>query len=208
MPPTDEPRLGPETSRRLGELTNFTLQSSAAGEFLVSDKTQSMAPLLWGGESLQWRRAERGPRWGDVVLFLFETESVRAEGPGVIAHRVIWRRSDGVVVTKGDNRPDPDRERVRPEQIFGVAVGVRRANSVVDLTGGGPRLYAVAAAGWSVVGAVLHAIGAALDAVPRKLVPGWGDRRLWRAAAWGVQRLGRRALHALLYRPCHREQEV
>lgn len=200
MAPVDEPDA--DLARRVAA-AGFAGQVLAAleeGAITVSDASQSMAPLLIGGEQLRWRRSAGTPRRGDLVVF--------AQGAGLTVHRVLGRPRGGRLPTKGDHRPNPDEPQVAAVDVIGVVAEFRRDDTIVSLTTAGARVYATLAWTCSALGALLHRAAAAGDRVLGRLAPPLRDRWLLRAPAWWLQRAGQRVLHALLFRACHSRREA
>jgi hypothetical protein len=180
-------------------LTREALGSLAQGSIVVSSASRSMVPLFRGGERIHWRRPASPPRRGDVLIFV--------HNPGPVVHRVVGRYRDGLR-TKGDGRPGPDVQPVLPGEIVGVVEAVETGGRRFALTGGGARAYALAVTACSLGGWALHAVAVKGDAVLRRALPGWGDRRFFRAPAWWVQHGAQQVLHAALFRACHRGAAV
>lgn len=178
-------------------LTAQALGSLSGGTIEVSRRTQSMAPLFHGGERLAWRRPERTPRVGDLLLYL--------QRPGPIVHRVLARRRgpEGRFRTKGDARPMRDLADVRDGEVLGVVIAFERDGEVFSLEGRGPRRYATAAALVSRAGDVGFRAASLGDSILRRPLFFLGDRRYLRRPAWSLQWLSQRALHRLLFRACH-----
>ena len=122
--------------------------------------------------------------------------------PGPVVHRVIGHRG-GALVTKGDNRPAPDRANRRPPRSTATTTPTTSPGTTSSTSGAGPRLYALGAAAISLAGGWGYRLASVVDAVLRRLVPGAGDVRLARPVAWFVQRGVRAAFHVLFFRPCH-----
>lgn len=121
----------------------------------------SMRPALRPGTVLLTAHADPADlRRGDIVLVADPADHGRR-----YAHRVVGRRSNGRLVTRGDALAHPDAQPVGPEAVVGVA---RLAVPLV----GRPALWArqghwAPFAGWSLV--TLSAV--ALIAVPRRRAP-------------------------------------
>lgn len=83
--------------------------------------SNSMAPLL-SADNVVLEKVAESP--GDVFvgdIIIFEQDGIR------IIHRVIeigWDESGWYAITKGDNNPQPDSEKVRFGQIRGLVVGI------------------------------------------------------------------------------------
>jgi len=91
---------------------------------------RSMWPALRTHDLIEVAEAgERGVRRGDVAVFRV------AERPGIVVHRVL-RAGRAGLVTRGDNAREPDEWLVRPCDVVGVAVAVRRGSRRVRLVGG------------------------------------------------------------------------
>lgn len=86
------------------------------GAFLREITTWSMAPTLVPGDLARFARSSERPRPGEIWAF----ESLAHRGQH-IAHRVLWRRADGFVLTKGDNLLRPDGW-IAPDRFFGPAL--------------------------------------------------------------------------------------
>lgn len=179
------------------ELAKDALSGLSEGEIAVSGATQSMAPMLRGGETLRFKRPRSTPRFGDVVLFM--------EKPGPVVHRVVGRRRDGALRTKGDARAAADVRPVAADDVLGVVVGFADASGTTcELTGAGARVYAVGAALLSQAGRAVHLGASVADALLRRTLPGYGDRRLFRAPLEALQRGAQVLLYTVLFRPLHR----
>ena len=179
-------------------LTAQALESLSCGTIEVSRATQSMAPLLLGGERLAWGRTESTPRTGELLLYL--------QRPGPIVHRVVGRAAGGSWRTKGDNRPICDLLSVSEREVLGRIVAFERGGEVFALEGRGARCYARAAAFLSRAGDLGYRAAALGDAVLRRALFFLGERargEILRRPAWWAQRLSQRALHGLLFGACH-----
>ena len=190
----DDGAASPEQRLAVIELTRQALACLQDGTITVSGGSLSMFPLFSGGERLHWRRPRGRVRVGAVLIFV--------QNPGPVVHRVIGRTRGGLR-TKGDGRPGPDRDPVRPDDVLGVVESFEKSGQRFDLTGTRPRVFTLVTVSCSLVGWGVHAVAAAADAVLCRTVPRWGDRRLFRAPAWFLQRQAQRLLHGLLFRPCH-----
>jgi hypothetical protein len=73
-----------------------------------------------------------GERDGDII-------ATRWNGRGVV-HRVIGRRPDGSLVTRGDNNPRPDSFVTTEENYVGVVIGYEKPGAVGELVAPAPRL--------------------------------------------------------------------
>ena len=72
----------------------------------------SMRPSIQPGDVLVYEgRSDAEP--GDVVVF-------RSSGGSLVAHRVLRVLAHGLLVTRGDANPVPDRRCVEPENVEGV----------------------------------------------------------------------------------------
>lgn len=192
------------------QLVRDALRAVPGGRMPVSGATRSMAPFLRGGDEIVWRRAEGVPRVGDVVLFFRDAPARpdasladRLRDGGLTVHRVIARRRDGRLVTKGDGLPGADARPPARSDLLGLVVAVVRRGRRYALDGAGARLYARVAAGVSRCGALLFGAATRVDAVAARVVPALGGRWLLRRPAWWLQRAvqggwylaGFRALH-------------
>ncbi len=177
------------------DLTRQALGAMESGTISVSGDTHSMAPLLHGGETLHWEKpGARGPVPGDLLIFV--------HAPGPVVHRVVRREGDGWR-TKGDGRPGPDVQPVRPAEVLGIVTAIEGPGARWDLRAAGARRYARVAAAWSRANATLYAGAALGDAAVRRLVPGGRERFVFRAPAWWLQRHAWGLVHAVLFRICH-----
>ncbi len=177
------------------DLTRQALGTMESGQISVSGDTHSMAPLLRGGETLHWEKpGPAGPAPGDLLIFV--------HAPGPVVHRVVRREGDGWR-TKGDGRPGPDVQPVRPADVLGVVTAIEGAGVRWDLRRPGARRYARLAALWSRANAVLYGAAVLGDAVVRRVVPGGRERFVCRAPAWWLQRHAWGLVHGLLFRICH-----
>lgn len=178
------------------ELLLEALSKLPCGSVPVSGATQSMAPLLAGGETLHWRRMERPPFFGELILFLGKS--------GLVVHRVLGRKgASGPFRTKGDGRPGEDVDEVSKNHILGNIEAIEWPGARRSLTRSGARFFARSAAAWSSAGNQLHRLAGCLDRGARRLSsrpdPPWWFRR----GAWWVQKGGQILLHRLLFRICH-----
>ncbi len=107
--------IGAEACRALAAGTRF--------RFVVSGR--SMEPALLAGDEVEAERlaSPRGATPGDLVV-------IGLPDQGLVVHRLIWRRSDGSVRTRGDGsrRVDPI---VRSGDLLGRVVAVHRDGRVV-----------------------------------------------------------------------------
>ena len=76
----------------------------------------SMRPALEPADVLVFERHPRAVAAGDVVVF------PRAGWPGGVAHRVTLVLPGGLLTTRGDANPVPDREPVRTRSLIGRVV--------------------------------------------------------------------------------------
>ncbi len=106
------------------------LREAVSGQtFLRHVTTGSMCPTLQPGDLVRFARSPLVPRPGEIWAF------ASASHPGQhIAHRVLWRREDGRVLTKGDNLLRPDGW-IAPERLFGPALERLRGGQWRPLTG-------------------------------------------------------------------------
>ncbi|MDR0966946.1 MAG: S24/S26 family peptidase [Myxococcales bacterium] len=84
--------------------------------------TTSMLPTLRPGDRVRFTRSGRAPKPGEIWAF------AASDGRHHIAHRVLWRRRDGRVLTKGDWLLLPDGW-IAPDRFFGPAVERSRAGA-------------------------------------------------------------------------------
>lgn len=87
--------------------------TSNDGCFLREITTESMTPVFRQGDQVRFMRSRRSPKVGEIWAF--------ALGSHHIAHRVLWRRGNGRVLTKGDHLLWPDGW-IEPERLFGPAI--------------------------------------------------------------------------------------
>ena len=94
----------------------------------------SMFPFIRPGDRLIARRAVGSPlKIGDVVLFAPHTDP---GGPALTAHRIVEIPAADRFVTKGDNRPFPDRAIKHSKEIRGRGILIIRKNRMLSLTRG------------------------------------------------------------------------
>ncbi len=172
----------------------------------VSTQTRSMVPLLEGADRIYWRRCEGDLNRGDLLIY-YQRPAAAATARGLlhrslVVHRLIRQRRDGALRTKGDGRPGMDLQDVPREAVLGVVTRVRRGDATISLEGTRARRYALLATWVSAFGAGGYQVASYGDAVLRRLLPGFGNRRVFRAPAWWVQKLAALALHAVLAPPC------
>lgn len=195
----------------------------------VSRRTRSMYPFLKGGERLLWATPDRELRFGEVIIFclpgrpagagadvpeeergpeLGDSETLRSLRDllhgSLVVHRVVGHEKDGRLVTKGDNLPHLDRERVAPDAVLGIVRVVRGHGGCWRLDTGGAHAYGVLAASISRLGALKYSLAAGFDAALRRVVPPVGSRRVMRLAVRFGQRLFEGLLYVMLFRLLHR----
>ncbi len=200
MARTEEPPA--DRARRLAglDLARRAFGALSEGTIDVSDSSQSMAPLLRGGERIFWRRPEGLARRGDLVVFV--------QAAGLVVHRAMGSPRNGLLATKGDNRPSLDQPPIALQDVLGVVVHFERDGRRFSLATRSAKCFAALAWGWSACGSVVHGLAAAADSALRGVSPGERDRRVFRAPAWWLQRTGQRLLHWALFRVCHPPEEV
>jgi hypothetical protein len=187
---------GPDARRdRLREFQRDTLRALGSGTMPVSNETHSMAPLLWGGERIAWRRLEGRPRFGELLVVL--------QKPGPVVHRVVLALRPWAVRTKGDARPAADLVPVRADEILGVVVAVERRGAVFSLDGDGPRRFARRAARLSAAGHLVYRLAALSEGAARRLGLGvvLRARPMRRVYAW--QRRVQRRHFLVAFEACH-----
>ncbi|GEM_PF-3013951 len=199
-----KPPVDGRTIDALRRLSVEALRALPRGEVPVSHQTQSMAPLFRGGEILSWERIEGRPAWGAIVIFVGRLHDEETGFPRPIVHRVLQRRPSGAIRAKGDARPWFDLHEIPAEDILGVVVAFRTGDRKYELTTRGARFYAGVAGALSWAGAWTYKLAVVMDALLRRLLPGFGDRRSFRRIFDLGQRLGQRFLYAALFRTCHR----
>ncbi len=200
MARTDEPPA--DRARRLAglDLARRAFGALSEGTIDVSDSSQSMAPILWGGERIFWKRLERPVRRGDLVVFV--------QASGLIVHRAMGSPRNGFLATKGDNRPSLDQPPIALQDVLGVVVYFERDGRRISLATRTARYFAVLAWGCSACGSAAHRLAAGVDSALRGFSPGTRDRWVLRAPAFWLQRMGQRLLHAALFRVCHPPEEI
>lgn len=88
--------------------------ASVAGVSVVGGA--SMAPTFLPGDVIVFARAVPRVSVGDIVV------ARRPGWPAGVAHRVVSVGSAGLLVTRGDANPTPDREPLMPASIVGKVV--------------------------------------------------------------------------------------
>ncbi len=89
---------------------------------------QSMYPFIKNGQIIVIQPMEPSAlKTGDVVFFRNKKSK-----SSYIAHRLIAKQKDGVLITKGDARKDAD-EPVNPNQVLGKVVTVEKSGRAVSL---------------------------------------------------------------------------
>lgn len=118
------------TDKAPADWTRAALREALAGSGFVREiTTGSMAPVLVPGDVVRLTRGVRPPRAGEI--WAFESTSRRGQH---IAHRVLCRRADGRVLTKGDNLLWPDGW-IEERRLFGPALERCRDGRWQSLTG-------------------------------------------------------------------------
>jgi signal peptidase I len=112
------PRPGARIARAAGAaVLSVTVAAwvwSLAGVSVIQGA--SMAPAFVPGDVIVFERVVRGVEPGDVVVF------PRPGWPGGVAHRVVRVSRAGVVRTKGDANPAPDRDPVLRAALSGRVI--------------------------------------------------------------------------------------
>jgi hypothetical protein len=179
---------------------------------------RSMMPMLAPGDAVRWRRHRVAPRFGEVIVF---RSSVPAPGRGssrvadalerrdFVAHRVIGRRADGRLLSKGDGRVSADDAAVDPRDVLGVVDAVRVRGIWRSTDGVGARAWALVAAAVSATGAAAHGVAEGADILLARLRGGTPQAREGPSCRLlgGLQRLVQRVWHASLFATLHRTIE-
>lgn len=138
------------------------LEANGDGTFLREITTGSMMPTLRPGDLVRFARSSDQPEPGEIWAF----EATRQRGQH-LAHRVLWRRADGRVLTKGDNLLRTDGW-IEPERFFGPALERCRDGLWHSLIGKRQRAMGLFAAAVGSLRLALGKIGARRNRRPRQ----------------------------------------
>lgn len=176
------------------DITREAFAKVGEGKKTVSGVTDSMSPLLRGGDEITWVQGSMIPRWGDLLVFF--------QRHGCVVHRLIWTGRGARLWTKGDNRlgfdPDPAGRPV------GVVTRIQRGEESWPLQGAGARFFAWGAAGISLVGGFSARPCAWLDALLRRLFFRKREVHWTRRMGWRIQRAGQLFWFKVFFRSCHK----
>lgn len=173
------------------DLTQEAFAKVGEGRKTVSQATDSMSPLLRGGEEIVWVRSGIQPRFGDLLVFF--------RRHGCVVHRLVWKGRKGDLWTKGDNRLGFDAEPLGRGLPVGVVTTINHRGRSLILKSAAFRLHARLAAAVSLLGGILAVPCAWSDGVWRRVLFRRREVRAFRKLGWRVQRAGQLALYRVFF---------